>query len=163
MGGTPKTGMRLTGAGGAPDFVSYAKETILTLKGGEFVEKLDYFTSPGYLGGGDERDCCGIFRTGSGPSMMISTEAIFRFDRKTKEVYLESLLPGVDLNNVKSKVPWDLRVVNLLKPFPVPTEEEINYIRSFAPQHCIPRQIMIELAVKKLLEFAGGKSRGKLG
>ena len=56
MGGTPKTGMRLTGAGGAPDFVSYAKETILTLKGGDFVEKLDYFTSPGYLGGGDERD-----------------------------------------------------------------------------------------------------------
>jgi glutaconate CoA-transferase subunit B len=163
MGGTAKTGMRLTGAGGAPDFVSYAKETILTLKGGEFVEKLDYFTSPGYLGGGDERDCCGIFRAGSGPSVMISTEAIFRFDKKTKEVYLESLLPGVDLNKVKFKVPWDLQVVNPLKPFPVPTKEEINYIRTFAPQHCIPRQIMIELAVEKLLEFAGGKGRGKPG
>ena len=163
MGGTPKTGIRLTGAGGAPDFVSYAKETILTLKGGEFVEKLDYFTSPGYLGGGDERDCCGIFRAGSGPSVMISTEAIFRFDKRTKEVYLESLLPGVDLNKVKSKVPWDLQVASPLKPFPVPTKEEINYIRTFAPQHCVPRQIMIELAVKKLLEFAGGKGRGKPG
>jgi glutaconate CoA-transferase subunit B len=155
--------MRLTGAGGAPDFVSYAKETILTLKGGDFVEKLDYFTSPGYLGGGDERDSCGIFRAGSGPSIIISTEAIFRFGKKTKEVYLESLLPGNDLNKVKSKVPWDLRVAKPLKPFPVPTEEEINYIRTFAPQHCVPRPIMIELAVKKLLEFAGGKSRGKSG
>lgn len=95
--------------------------------------------------------------------MMISTEAIFRFDKKTKEVYLESLLPGNDLDKVKSKVPWDLRVVNPLKPFPVPTVEEINYIRTFAPQHCVPRQIMIELAVKKLLEFAGGKGRGKSG
>jgi len=161
VGGTAKTGMRLTGAGGAPDFVSYAKETILTLKGGEFVEKLDYFTSPGYLGGGDERDGCGIFASGSGPSMMISTEAIFRFDKKTKEVYLESLLPGVDLNKVKSKVPWDLQVANPLKPFPIPTEEEINYIRTFAPQHCIPRQIMNERAVKRLLEFAGGKAKGK--
>jgi len=163
VGGTAKTGMRLTGAGGAPDFVAYAKETILTLKGGEFVEKLDYLTSPGYLGGGDERDRRGIFASGSGPSMMISTEAIFRFDKKTKEVYLESLFPGVDLNKIKSKVPWDLEVANPLKPFPIPTEEEINYIRTFAPQHCVPRQIMNELAVKRLLEFAGGKHKGKQG
>jgi len=163
MGGTPKTGMRLTGAGGAPDFVSYAKETILTLRGGEFVEKLDYLTSPGYLGGGDERDRCGLFRPGSGPSMMISTEAIFRFDKKTKEVYLESLLPGVDLNQIKSKVPWNLQVANPLKPFPTPTDDEINYIRDFAPQHCIPRQNSMELAVKKFLEFAGGKNKGKSG
>ncbi len=161
VGGTPKTGIRLTGAGGAPDFVSYAKETILTLKGGEFMDKLDYFTSPGYLGGGDERDSCGLFAPGSGPSMMISTEAIFRFDKKTKEVYLESLLPGVDLNKIKSKVPWDLQMANPLKPFPIPTEEEINYIRTFAPQHCVPREIRMELFVKKLLEFAGGKDKGK--
>jgi len=163
MGGTPKTGMRLTGAGGAPDFISYAKETILTLKGGEFVEKLDYLTSPGYMGGGEERDRCGLFRPESGPSMMISTEAIFRFDRKTKEVYLESLFPGVGLEKVKSKVPWDLRVANPLKPFPTPTEEEIDYIRTFAPQHCIPREVMMELAVKKFFEFAGGKRKGKAG
>jgi glutaconate CoA-transferase subunit B len=161
MGGTAKTGMRLTGAGGAPDFISYAKETILTLKGGEFVEKLDYLTSPGYMGGGEERDQSGLFRPGSGPSMMISTEAVFRFDRKTKEVYLESILPGVDLQKVKSKVPWDLRVADPLKPFPTPTEEEINYIRTFAPQHCIPREAMMELAVKRFFEFAGGKRRGK--
>jgi glutaconate CoA-transferase subunit B len=161
MGGSPKTGMRLTGSGGAPDFISYAKETILTLKGGEFVERLDYLTSPGYMGGGEERDRCGLFRPESGPSMMISTEAIFRFDRKTKEVYLESLFPGVTLEKVKSKVPWDLRVANPLKPFPTPTEEEIDYIRTFAPQHCIPREVMMELAVKKFFEFAGGQRKGR--
>ena len=163
MGGTAKTGMRLTGAGGAPDFISYAKETILTLKGGEFVEKLDYFTSPGYLSGGDERDRCGLFRPGSGPSMMISGEAVFRFHPRTKEVYLESLLPGVELKKVKAKVPWDLKVAEPLKPFPTPTEEEIDYIRTFAPQHCIPREVMMELAVKKFFEFAGGKGKGKPG
>ena len=38
---------RLPGAGGAPDFLSYAKRTILTMRGGEFVNKLDYFNSPG--------------------------------------------------------------------------------------------------------------------
>ena len=159
IGGTAKTGMRPTGAGGAPDFVSYAKETILTMKGGEFVEKLDYRTSPGYLGGGDERDRCGLFPPGSGPSMMISTEAIFRFDKKTKEVYLEALLPGVDPKKIKAKVPWDLKVADPLKSFPIPTEEEINYIRTFAPQHCIPREIFRELAVKKFLEFAGKREK----
>ena len=163
MGGTPKTGMRLTGAGGAPDFIAYARETILTLKGGEFVPKLDYLTSPGYMGGGEERDRCGLFPPGSGPGMMISTEAIFRFDPKTKEVYLQSLLPGVDLHKVKKKVPWDLRVADPLKPFPTPTEEEIDYIRTFAPQHCVPREVMMELAVKKFFEFAGGKRKGKPG
>jgi glutaconate CoA-transferase subunit B len=163
MGGTAKTGMRLTGAGGAPDFISYAKETILTLKGGEFVEKLDYFTSPGYMGGGDERDRCRLFRPDSGPSMMISTEAIFRFDQKTKEVYLESILPGVDLKKVTSKVPWALRLADPLKPFPTPTVEEIDYIRTFAPQHCIPREIMMELLVNKFFEFVGGKYKGKSG
>jgi glutaconate CoA-transferase subunit B len=93
--------------------------------------------------------------------MMISTEAVFRFDPKTKEVYLESLLPGVDLQKVKSKVPWDLRVADPLKPFPTPIGEEIDYIRTFAPQHCIPREVMMELAVKKFFEFAGGKRKGK--
>jgi len=163
MYGTAKTGMRLTGAGGAPDFISYAKETILTFKGGDFVEKLDYFTSPGYLGGGDERDRCGIFRAGSGPSMLISTEAIFRFDKKTKELYHESLLPGNDLDKVKSTVPWDLEVTSPLKPFAVSTQEEIRYIRTFASPHCVPSPIMNELAVNKLLEFAEGKNRGNLG
>jgi len=53
--------VRLPGAGGAPDFLSYAKRTILTMRGGEFVNKLDYLTSPGYLEGGDSRDKSGLF------------------------------------------------------------------------------------------------------
>jgi hypothetical protein len=54
-------------------------------------------------------------------------------------------------------------VADPLKPFPTPTLEEIEYIRTFAPQHCIPREIMMELAVKKFFEFAGGKRKGKSG
>jgi len=50
-----KPTMRLPGSGGAADFISYAKRTVLTLLGGNFVEKLDYFTSPGYLEGGHKR------------------------------------------------------------------------------------------------------------
>ena len=39
----------------------------------------------------------------------------------------------------------------------------ILLIRTFAPQHCLPRKIMVELPVKKFFEFAGGKRRGKSG
>ena len=46
-----KPSLRLTGSGGAADFISYSKRTILTMRGGQFVEKLDYLTSPGYLDG----------------------------------------------------------------------------------------------------------------
>jgi glutaconate CoA-transferase subunit B len=39
--------LRLPGSGGAADFISYFKRTVLTMRGGEFVQKLDYLTSPG--------------------------------------------------------------------------------------------------------------------
>jgi len=161
MGGGPRIGRRLTGAGGAPDFIAYAKKTILTLRHGEFAQKLDYLTSPGYLSGGDSREKTGLFPPGSGPSMLISTDGVFRFDPKTKELYLESLLPGVQLAEARAKVPWDLKVREPRKDFPVPTDEEIAYIRNFAPQHCIPRNLMMELAIKAFFDFAGGKFKGK--
>ena len=79
---------RLPGSGGAADFISYAKRTILTMRGGEFVEKLPYLTSPGYLDGGDSREKSGHFTPGSGPTKLISTQGIFEFDPVTKEMYL---------------------------------------------------------------------------
>ncbi len=39
-----KPTLRLPGSGGAADFLSYAKRTVLTMLGGQFVKKLDYFT-----------------------------------------------------------------------------------------------------------------------
>lgn len=136
---------RITGAGGAPEFIAYAKETILTLKSGEFVEKLDYFTSPGYLGGGNERDEKGIYPKGSGPSVLITPYAIFKFDSQTKEMYLSALAPGSTLEYVKSKIPWDLKVAKTLEDFPVPTDAELTFLRKFSPRSCFPTKISNEL------------------
>ena len=46
---------------------------------GQFVEKLDYFTSPGYLEGGDARDRSGLFPQGSGPTKLITQKGTFEF------------------------------------------------------------------------------------
>jgi len=137
--------IRLPGAGGATDFSSYAQRIILTMRGGEFVEKLSYRTSPGYLEGGDSRDRSGHFPKGTGPSKLISTQGVFEFDPVTKEMYLAKVHPGVSVASVKKKVPWDLKISLDLTETERPTDEEIDFIRRFAPTESLPRQLMYEL------------------
>jgi glutaconate CoA-transferase subunit B len=144
---------RITGAGGAPEFISYAKETILTLKSGEFVNKLTYFTSPGYFGGGNERDEKGIYPKGSGPSIVITPNAMFKFDSKTKEIYLSALAPGATLEDIKSKVPWDLKVASTLEKFPVPTDDELNFLRKFSPRTCFSTKVANELVLNAAMDY----------
>ncbi|MCX7982905.1 MAG: hypothetical protein N2572_08360, partial [Syntrophales bacterium] len=144
--------MRLTGSGGACDFISYAKRTVLTMLGGEFVERLDYVTSPGYLDGGDSRDRSGLFPPGSGPTMLLSTKGVFRFDPVTKEMYLAQIHPGVTVEEVRKDVPWDLKVAENLSVTPPPSDEEIDFIRRFAPAMSAGRELAMELTIANLMK-----------
>ncbi|MFH2128733.1 MAG: CoA-transferase [bacterium] len=150
LGDDPLRDRRITGAGGAPEFIAYARETILTLKGGEFVEKLPYFTSPGYFNGGDERDRKGYYPKGSGPKVLVTPHGLFRFDPQTKEMYLDALFPGVPLEAVKAKVPWKLKVADSLSPFPRPTDEEILALRRFSPASAFRTAVNAELTLANL-------------
>lgn len=147
-----KPTLRLPGSGGAADFISYAKRTILTMRGGDFANKLDYFTSPGYLDGGDSRDKSGLFPPGSGPSMLLTTKGIFRFDSKTKEMYLAQIHPRVSVKDIKKDIPWDLKIASDLTETILPTEEEINFIRRFAPTEVAGRQLMFELGLANFMK-----------
>ncbi len=146
-----KPTLRLPGSGGAADFISYARRTILTMRGGDFANKLDYFTSPGYLDGGDSRDKSGLFPPGSGPSMLLTTKGAFRFDSKTKEMYLAQIHPRVSVGDIKKDIPWDLKVASDLTETTPPTEEEINFIRRFAPTEVVGRQLMFELGLANIM------------
>jgi glutaconate CoA-transferase subunit B len=139
--------LRLPGSGGACDFLSYAKHTVLTMRGGTFVTKLDYFTSPGFLAGGDSREKSGLFPSGSGPSMLLTTKGVFRFDTTTKELYLAKVHPGVTVDMVKKDIPWDLKVAPELSITDAPRDEEIDFIRHFAPTESVGRKIMYELGI----------------
>ena len=151
-----KKDIRLPGAGGAPDFAAYAKKVIITLLGGEFVEKLDYFTSPGYLTGGTSRDDTGAFQPGTGPSLIITTQAIFKFDTQTKELYLDAVYPGVKVEEVKAKVPWDLKIADHLREIPLPTQEEIEFLRNFSPQGTASNQVNMEILAAAVKAFTEG-------
>jgi len=151
--------LRLPGSGGAADFIAYAKKTVLTLRGGQFVEKLDYFTSAGYLDGGDSRDRSGLFPKGSGPSMLLTTKGVFRFHPETREMYLAQIHPGVTVEDVRKDVPWDLKVSPDLTQTDRPTDEEIAFVRRFAPTESVGRNLRTELAIENALNRA--KRRGK--
>jgi glutaconate CoA-transferase subunit B len=149
-GDDPTNDRRITGAGGAPEFISYAKETILTLKGGEFVEKLPYFTSPGYFNGGDERDKKGYYPKGSGPKVLITPHGIFKFDSISKELYLDALFPGVTLDEVKAMVPWDLKVADPLSKYPTATDAEVLALRRFSPGSAFTKPVATELSMANM-------------
>jgi glutaconate CoA-transferase subunit B len=154
-----KPSLRLTGSGGAADFISYSKKTILTLRGGSFVNKLDYVTSPGYLDGGDHRDRCGLFPKGSGPSMLISTHGIFRFDPVTKEMYLAKVHPGVEVGDIKKEVPWDLKIAEDLSQTEAPTAEEIDFIRRFSPGVSAGRRLAQNMMMANIMKKMAARTQ----
>lgn len=151
--------MRLPGSGGACDFISYAKRTVLTMVGGEFVEKLDYVTSPGYLEGGDSRDKSGLFPAGSGPTMLLTTKGVFNFDPVTKEMYLSKIHPRVTVEEIKKEVPWDLKVAEDIAESPHPTDEEIDFIRRFGPAISAGRELAVELMIANMMKKPQGSGK----
>ena len=140
---------RLPGSGGAADFISYAKRTVLTLNRGQFVNKLDYLTSPGYLSGGDSRDKSGHFLKGSGPCTLISRKGIFKFDPVSKEMFLANNHPGITVEQIRKDIPWELKVSPNLEETIPPSAEELEFTRSFNPIQSIGQRAARRLINKK--------------
>lgn len=123
----PRT--RLPGSGGANDIAVSAKRTLIMMNQQKrrFLEKVDFVTSPGFLDGPGSRESFGY--PGGGPAVIISNMAIFRFDEETKEAYLDSVHPGVSVEDVKKEVTWDLKVSPDLKTTDAPKQKEVDIIR----------------------------------
>jgi glutaconate CoA-transferase subunit B len=154
--------MRLAGAGGAPEFAGYAQRSVYTLSGGEFVEKLDYFTTPGYVDGGNSRYEAGMPQ-GSGPSVLITTKGVFKFDQETKEMYLAGIHPGVTVEEIRAQVPWALKTADPLENTRLPSEEEVRIIRGFAPEISVGRSLSVELLTRRVLKVLSKAAEGEKG
>ena len=132
--------LRMGGAGGAPEFLAQSRKSVLTMRGGHFVETLDYLTSPGYLKGKPERDNTHHFPLESGPRVLVSRKGVFRFDAETGEIYLDALAPGQSTESVQADIPWRIRVAHDLGAVAFPSEEEIDFIRHFDITVSLPRR-----------------------
>jgi glutaconate CoA-transferase subunit B len=159
IGDYRKPKLRLGGAGGAPEFLAYSKRAILTMRNGKFVEKLDYVSSPGYLDGGDARERSGHYFPNTGPSVLITTKGVFRFDKETKELYLDMVMPGVTPEEIQADVPWPLKMAEEVKEVIPPSEEEIMFIRSFDPSACMGRSLALKIIGEQLMKFITGRSQ----
>ncbi len=125
---------RLPGSGGACDLASLAKRHIIIMSHQKrrFVPKVDYITSPGYGDGAGWRERMGLPR--GGPSTVITTLGVLRFDPNSQEMVLASTHPGVTVEQVLQNTGWSLKVASDLTKTPSPTEAELAKLRQFDPE-----------------------------
>lgn len=121
---------RLPGSGGANDVGSFAHKTIVIMRQSKrsFVEKVDFITTPGYLGGGDSRDRTGL-PLGTGPYRVITQYAVYDFDKHTKHMRLKALHPGVDIETVRAHSSFEIYIPPEVGVSPTPSEEELRLLR----------------------------------
>ncbi len=125
---------RLPGSGGACDLASLAKRHIIIMahEKRRFVPKVDYITSPGYGEGASWRERVGLPH--GGPQAVITTLGVLRFDSETREMVLNSVHPGVTVEEVLENTGWPLRVAPEVTETPKPTEAELAMLRQFDPE-----------------------------
>jgi glutaconate CoA-transferase subunit B len=129
----PHGTIRLPGSGGACDIASLAHRFVVLLehKKGRLPERVSFMTSPGYGDGGEWRKKVGLPR--GGPSAVITTKAMLRFNPQG-EAYLDSLHPGIDVEDVTANTGWKLALANDVKCTPKPSSGELAAIREYDRQ-----------------------------
>ncbi|NLO27977.1 MAG: 3-oxoacid CoA-transferase [Actinobacteria bacterium] len=129
IGDYHKPKVRFPGSGGANDFASLCWRTmIMTVhEKARFVEKCDFITSPGFLGGDGGREKAGLPE--GGPYKIITDLAVMGFDDETHAMMIESLHPGVDVDKVQSVTGFELLVPSDIGRTGLPTEEELRILR----------------------------------
>ncbi|MFH1974195.1 MAG: CoA-transferase [Pseudomonadota bacterium] len=129
-----KLATRLPGSGGACDLAGLSQRHIIIMahEKHRFVTKVDYITSPGYGNGAGWREKSGLPR--GGPSAVITSLGIMRFDPVSKEMVLVSIHPGVTARNILDNTGWQLKISDMLEKTPVPTEYELKVLRELDPE-----------------------------
>ncbi len=130
---SPGTFTYFAGSGGANDMATSGKRVIAIMPQDpkKFVDKVDYLTAPGYLDGPGARERLGMI--GGGPSVVVSTMAVYRFDEHTKEMYLAEYFPGQSVEKVRANCSFDLKVAPDVRETELPTEEDIVLLRNIDP------------------------------
>jgi glutaconate CoA-transferase subunit B len=128
-----RPGKRLPGSGGANDIASSARSTVIMSphRPERLVERVQYVTSPGFLGGGDERERAGL--SGAGPRMIITDLAVFRFHPQTRRAFVSSIHPGVDPADVVERAGFEVEVDADVPRTATPGDDAVELLRSMDP------------------------------
>ena len=125
---------RLPGSGGAADILSLARRTVILVpqERRRLVPKVRFRTSPGHGDGPEFRRTVGL--PPGGPTAIVTTHAVFRFDRALAEAYLYEIYPGVTVDHLLVAMGWSPRIaqpLGLTRPF---ANVEIAALRRIDPE-----------------------------
>jgi glutaconate CoA-transferase subunit B len=121
--------VRLPGSGGANDIASLCNRLLIVTshESRRFVEKVDFITSPGWLGGGTARCDAGLVR--GGPIAVVTELAVFDFHPVSKEMRLCALQEGVTVDEVRTRTGFALTTVADVGQIAAPTSIELATLR----------------------------------
>ena len=129
-GNYEKPRKRFPGSGGANDLASLCWRTMVVTPQDKkrFVEKLDFYTTPGYCSGGDSRLKAGL-PEGTGPYKVITNIGVYGFDQENKRMKLLSLHPGFQLGAVNENSGFEIIIPGKYDTTAEPTEAELKILR----------------------------------
>jgi glutaconate CoA-transferase, subunit B len=121
--------VRLPGSGGATEIAAHARRTLVMAKldPRAFPEQVDFLTSPGHRCQGRSRAELGL--PGAGPVKVITDKAVLEADRRTGELMLTALYPGVTPAEVRAGVGWPLEARTTLLGVAPPGANELRLLR----------------------------------
>ena len=134
IGSYERPKVRLPGSGGANDIISLCRKVMVVTmhERRRFVPKVDFVTSPGFLSGGRSRREAGlVFGT---VSRIVTHLGTLAFDDETRRLRLESLHPGVSVQEVLDNTGFELPVPDELPVTEPPSKEELETLRSIDPE-----------------------------
>ncbi len=128
--------IRLPGSGGACDIASLADRFVVLMEHEKerLPERVSFITSPGNGdGNGDGKRGAWRKKAGpprGGPSAIITTKAVLRFG-EDGEAYLDSVHPGLDVEDVVANTGWKLQLGDPVRSTPEPSPEELTAVRDY--------------------------------
>lgn len=122
--------VRLPGTAGLGDMGSLGKRLFYwnpNHNPRSLVERVDFRSAAGYLGGGDERERLGL---GPGPEVVVTNLAVLDFESKSKRMRLVSVHPGTTVAEVQEATGFELVLPDGEVPETTPpTEEQSRLLR----------------------------------
>jgi glutaconate CoA-transferase subunit B len=126
-----KPRVRFPGSGGAGAMAANCEKTIviMALEKRRFVKRVDFITSVGFGdGSADYRKKAGVM--GSGPYRVITNQALFGFDGKTRRMMLLEYLPGKSPEYIQNLVDFELLISPEVKEMALPSEHDLMLLRT---------------------------------
>ncbi len=122
--------VRFPGSGGGNDILSHAKRILIITKHEKqrFPERCKYITSPGYLGGPDERRRAGL--TSLKPQIVVVTRlGVMEINPATGRFQIRKLMPGSSVEAILAATGFRPDVPDRIEEVSPPTEHELTTLR----------------------------------